>query len=43
MVPSQLRRLKELDIENARLKKMYADISLVHEAFKDPIEKSSES
>ena len=31
---SQLRRLKELEIENARLKKMYADLSLVHEAFK---------
>jgi hypothetical protein len=31
---SQLRRLKELEIENARLKKMYADLSLAHEAFK---------
>jgi len=39
MNPSQLRRLKELEIENARLKKMYADLSLVHEAFKDAIEK----
>ena len=39
MSPSQLRRLKELEIENARLKKMYADLSLVHEAFKDAIEK----
>jgi putative transposase len=39
MTPSQLRRLKELEIENARLKKMYADLSLVHEAFKDAIEK----
>ena len=39
MIPSQLRRLKELEIENARLKKMYADLSLVHEAFKDAIEK----
>ena len=39
MSPSQLRRLKELEIENARLKKMYADLSLVHEAFKDAVEK----
>jgi putative transposase len=39
MSPSQLRRLKELEIENARLKKMYADLSLVHDAFKDAIEK----
>ncbi len=39
MSPSQLRKLKELEIENARLKKMYADLSLVHEAFKDAIEK----
>ncbi len=37
--PSQLRRLKELEIENARLKKMYADLSLEHEAFKDAVEK----
>ena len=37
MSPSQLRRLKELEIENARLKRMYADLSLVHEAFKDAI------
>jgi putative transposase len=39
MSPSQLRRLKELEVENARLKKMYADLSLLHEAFKDAIEK----
>ena len=39
MTPSQLRRLKELEIENARLKKMYADLSIVHDAFKDAIEK----
>ena len=39
MSPSQLRKLKELEIENARLKMMYADLSLVHEAFKDAIEK----
>ena len=39
MSPSQIKRLKELEIENARFKKMYADLSLVHEAFKDTIEK----
>lgn len=39
MSTSQLRRLKELEIENARLKRMYADLSLVHEAFKDAVEK----
>lgn len=39
MSPSQLRKLKELEIENARLKRMYADLSLLHEAFKDAIEK----
>jgi putative transposase len=36
---SQLRRLKELDTENARLKKMYAELSLNHEAFKEAVEK----
>ena len=35
---SQLRRLKELETENARLKKMYAELSLNHEAFKDAVE-----
>lgn len=35
----QLRRLKELEEENARLKKMYADLSLIHHAFKDAVEK----
>jgi putative transposase len=39
MTPSQLKRLKDLEIENARLKKMYADLSLIHEAFKDAVEK----
>jgi putative transposase len=37
---SQLRRLKELESENARLKKMYAELSLNHEAFKDAVEKN---
>lgn len=36
---SELKRLKELERENARLKKMYADLSLVHHALKDAVEK----
>lgn len=39
MDSSQLKRLKELEAENARLKKMYADLSLIHYAFKDAVEK----
>lgn len=36
---SQLRRLKELETENGRLKKMYADLSLDHHALKDVVAK----
>jgi putative transposase len=36
---SQLRRLKELETENARLKKMYAELSLTHHALQDAVEK----
>jgi putative transposase len=32
MDDSQQRRLKELEAENARLKRMYADLSLTHHA-----------
>jgi putative transposase len=39
MDASQLKRLKELEDENARLKRMYADLSLIHHAFKDAVEK----
>jgi putative transposase len=39
MDASQLKRLKELEEENARLKRMYADLSLIHHAFKDAVEK----
>ena len=35
------RRLKELEEENSRLKRMYANLSLVHETFKDAVEKNS--
>ena len=39
MDASQLKRLKELEEENTRLKRMYADLSLIHHAFKDAVEK----
>ena len=39
MDTNQLKRLKELEEENARLKKMFAELSLTHHAFKDAVEK----
>ena len=36
---ADLRRLKELEAENRRLKQMYANLSLEHEVLKDIIEK----
>jgi putative transposase len=36
---SALRRLKELEEENRRLKQMYADLSLEHQALKDIVKK----
>jgi putative transposase len=36
---SELKRVKQIEEENARLKKMYAELSLVHEAFKDAVSK----
>ena len=39
MTASDIRRLKDLEDENRRLKRMYADLSLQHEALKDVIEK----
>lgn len=36
---SELRRLKELETENNRLKQMYADISLEHKVLKEVMEK----
>lgn len=36
---SELKRLKELEEENSRLKRMYANLSLVHEALKDAVAK----
>jgi putative transposase len=34
-----LKRLKELEEENSKLKKMFANLSLIHEALKDVVEK----
>ena len=39
MDASHLKRLKELEAENARLKRMFADVSLQRDALKDLIEK----
>lgn len=36
---SDLKRSKDLEAENARMKNMYADLSLVHDALKDAVEK----
>ena len=39
MEASDLRRLRELEEENRRLKKMYAELSLEHQVLKDVVEK----
>jgi putative transposase len=39
MDANHLKRLKELETENARLKRMFADVSLQRDALKDLIEK----
>jgi putative transposase len=39
MEVQELKRLKELEEENSRLKRMYANLSLVHEALKDAVAK----
>jgi len=36
---SQLKRIKELEEENSKLKRMYADVSMQRDALKDLIEK----
>lgn len=38
---SQLKRLRELEDENRRLKQMYAELSLDHEILKDVVAKKS--
>ena len=39
MDASQLKRIKELEEENLKLKRMYADVSMQRDALKDLIEK----
>lgn len=39
MDTSALRRMKELEEENRRLKQMYADLSLEHQALKEIVQK----
>lgn len=39
MEASEVKKMKDLQDENARLKKMFADLSLVHEALKDAVSK----
>ena len=37
---SELKRIKELEAENAKLKRMYADLAIENDAIKDLLEKS---
>jgi putative transposase len=39
MEVNELKRLKELESENSKLKKMYAELAIMNEALKDVIEK----
>jgi putative transposase len=39
MDASALKRLKELEAENQKLKEMYADLSLEHKVLKEIVEK----
>lgn len=39
MSASDLKRMKELEAENSKLKRMYADMALENQAMKDLIEK----
>ena len=39
MDAAALKRLKELEAENQKLKEMYADLSLEHKVLKDIVEK----
>lgn len=39
MESSDVKKLRELEKENAKLKKMYADMALMNDALKDVIEK----
>ncbi len=39
MSASDLKRMKELEAENSKLKRMYADMAMENQAMKDLIEK----
>jgi putative transposase len=39
MDSSQLKKVKQLEEENSRLKRMYAELSLINDALKHVIEK----
>lgn len=39
MEVSDVKKMKELEEENSRLKKMFANLSLLHEALKDAVAK----
>jgi putative transposase len=39
MEVNDVKRIKSLEEENSRLKKMYAELSLLHYALKDAVEK----
>ena len=39
MEVSDVKKMKELEEENSRLKKIYANLSLLHEALKDAVAK----
>ena len=39
MSASEFKHAKDLEAENARLKRMYADLSLVHDALKEAVAK----
>jgi putative transposase len=39
MEVSDVKKMKTIEEENARLKRMYAELSLVHEALKDAVAK----
>jgi putative transposase len=43
MQASELKRLKDLEDENRRLKKMYTELSLDHEVVKEALKKSGRS
>lgn len=39
MDANELKRIKELEAENSKLKRMYAELAILNEALKDVIEK----